>query len=259
MKYRDHVALGGTIFGGLFYLYLIHGVRIVALFFPLVYVLDYHGRFSLIMTAVVSLAFFTGCALPDFDANAYPCGGHRTQSPWHNLLLQLIVYAAVCSSVPAVQDRLHGLIQREPILLAIIYILPAISAGCLAHLLGDFIQGGIGFGLPGLRRGRRKKSKLRSLLMVHRIGFSRFNWTLYTESVAGKAVTFLNIGACFAMWAWLCVMAMVRDVHALYSLAACFLTWLYSFVFYRSCARCLTTSLAFLIAACALYVWYITH
>lgn len=148
MKYRDHISTG-------------------VLFMPCFYLLNKagFGRFvpfvsparGITENFLLCICFFAGLSFPDIDVKHYG-RRHRTRSPLHDIVNIGLFYAL--SAVLALHTGLNiGFC-----------CLNAFACGCLCHLAGDFIQGGV-----GLRR--------------RRIGLTCFSWRVYTETWLGTVFT----------------------------------------------------------------------
>lgn len=170
------------------------------------------------------LPFFSiGCCLPDIDVTWYPEGGHRIRSPLHNLTNILIVYAI---------SVFLCMLPTPKTLALILMMVSALIFGCLAHLAGDIIQGGVGWGI-------RRKVK---------IGFTGFKWNIYSETAKGSAVSIFIALLTGALW-WYVLNrpACLGESAAIYAVTASAVIWLYSVVACRSYARYLTNALTALI------------
>jgi hypothetical protein len=114
----------------------------------------------------------------------------------------------------------------------ILIMAAALIFGCLAHLAGDIIQGGVGWGI-------RRKVK---------IGFTGFKWNIYSETAKGSAVSIFIALLTGALW-WYVLNrpACLGESAAIYAVTASAVIWLYSVVACRSYARYLTNALTALI------------
>lgn len=222
MKYRDHMNLGALIYLP-FLSKAYAGMLPASLEFILPFFRVFRFGGSWVYGAAVYLFFSIGCCLPDIDVTWYPEGGHRIRSPLHNLTNILIVYAI----------SVFLCMLPTPKTLALILIMAAaLIFGCLAHLAGDIIQGGVGWGI-------RRKVK---------IGFTGFKWNIYSETAKGSAVSIFIALLTGALW-WYVLNrpACLGESAAIYAVTASAVIWLYSVVACRSYARYLTNALTALI------------
>lgn len=227
MKYRDHMNLGALIyipFLSKAYLGKLPECFMILLPFFKVFL---HNE-SWIPGAAAYFFFSIGCCLPDIDVSWYPEGGHRIKSPLHNLTNILILYAV---------SVFLCMIPAGSKLLLVFSMISALLFGCLAHLAGDFIQGGVGWGI------KRKK----------KIGFKGFKWDIYINTMKGSSMSIFIAVLTFAVWWWLFNRHACLAGPAAYAVIASAVIWLYSIVACRSYSRYLgnaiTAILLFVLAA----------
>jgi len=222
MKYRDHMNLGALIYLP-FLSKAYAGMLPASLEFILPFFRVFRFGGSWVYGAAVYLFFSIGCCLPDIDVTWYPEGGHRIRSPLHNLTNILIVYAI---------SVFLCMLPTPKTLALILMMVSALIFGCLAHLAGDIIQGGVGWGI-------RRKVK---------IGFTGFKWNIYSETAKGSAVSIFIALLTGALW-WYVLNrpACLGESAAIYAVTASAVIWLYSVVACRSYARYLTNALTALI------------
>lgn len=222
MKYRDHMNLGALIYLP-FLSKAYAGMLPASLEFILPFFRVFRFGGSWVYGAAVYLFFSIGCCLPDIDMAWYPEGGHRIRSPLHNLTNILIVYAI---------SVFLCMLPTPKTLALILMMVSALIFGCLAHLAGDIIQGGVGWGI-------RRKVK---------IGFTGFKWNIYSETAKGSAVSIFIALLTGALW-WYVLNrpACLGESAAIYAVTASAVIWLYSVVACRSYARYLTNALTALI------------
>lgn len=222
MKYRDHMNLGALIYLP-FLSKAYAGMLPASLEFILPFFRVFRFGGSWVYGAAVYLFFSIGCCLPDIDMAWYPEGGHRIRSPLHNLTNILIVYAI---------SVFLCMLPTPKTLALILMMAAALIFGCLAHLAGDIIQGGVGWGI-------RRKVK---------IGFTGFKWNIYSETAKGSAVSIFIALLTGALW-WYVLNrpACLGESAAIYAVTASAVIWLYSVVACRSYARYLTNALTALI------------
>lgn len=222
MKYRDHMNLGALIYLP-FLSKAYTGMLPVSLEFILPFFRVFRFGGSWVYGAAVYFFFSIGCCLPDIDVTWYPEGGHRIRSPLHNLTNILIVYAI---------SVFLCMLPTPKTLALILMMVSALIFGCLAHLAGDIIQGGVGWGI-----GRKKK-----------IGFTGFKWDIYGGTLKGSAVSILIALLAGVLW-WYVLNrpACLGESAAIYAVTASAVIWLYSVVACRSYARYLTNALTALI------------
>lgn len=211
MKYRDHMNLGTLIYAPLLSWTCLGRVPQ-----PLLYLVPFLRsvqNISWYPAVVTYLCFSVGCCLPDADMAWYPDGGHRMKSPAHNMSYMLIIYAAVLAAGLVPEIRKTGVFYSG---------LAAMVFGCLAHLLGDMIQGGVAWGLK-----KRKK----------RLGFSSFRWQVYSETYKGSFLSLGMAAAAFAFWGTLLYRLRFAVSPLSYGVIASACIWIYSIAACRSYHR----------------------
>lgn len=221
MKYRDHMNLGTLIYLPLLskaYLNLLPSS--ILCFVPFLH-MSYSS--SWIPTVLTYFFYSIGCCLPDIDLSWYPDGGHRVKSPMHNMSYMLLLYITilVAGLIPAVKEQVY-----------IYACITALVFGCIAHLCGDMIQGGVGWGFK-----KRKK----------RLGFSSFRWNVYAETYKGSLLSIGMAITAFIYWGLL-----LKDINFAQGSPAegvfiCGIIWLYSVVACRSYHRYLGSALTAII------------
>lgn len=211
MKYRDHMNLGTLI-----YLPFLSKAYLDLLPSYIMYVLPFFKTSHNVSWVPPALTYFfysIGCCLPDIDITWYPDGGHRVKSPLHNMSYMLLLYAILLAIgfIPAVKAQMY----------TYSYV-TALVFGCIAHLCGDMIQGGVGWGFQ-----KRKK----------RLGFSSFRWQVYAETYKGSLVSIgMALGA-FIYWGLLLGRMNFAYGGPAQGAFACGMIWLYSIVACRSYHR----------------------
>lgn len=218
MKYRDHMNLGALIYLP-FLSKAYAGMLPASLEFILPFFRVFRFGGSWVYGAAVYLFFSIGCCLPDIDMAWYPEGGHRIRSPLHNLTNILIVYAI---------SVFLCMLPTPKTLALILMMVSALIFGCLAHLAGDIIQGGVGWGI-------RRKIK---------IGFTGFKWNIYSETAKGSAVSIFIALLTGALWWYILNRpACLGGFDSSYAIAASAIIWLYSVVACRSYAKYLSNAM----------------
>lgn len=211
MKYRDHMNLGTLIYLP-FFSWTCLG-RVPQPLFYLAPFLRSVQNISWYPAAVTYLCFSMGCCLPDVDMAWYPDGGHRMRSPMHNMSYMLIAYVAVLAAGLMPEVSKSGMLYSG---------ISAVTFGCLAHLLGDTIQGGVAWGLK-----KRKK----------RIGFSSFRWQVYSETYKGSFLSLAMAVTAFAAWGALLYKLRFMVDALSYGAMASACIWIYSIAACRSYHR----------------------
>lgn len=245
MKYRDHISLGGAIFAAAFYAYSVKKTAAVGVILPAVKIISNSSASAMSTGIVLATAFFIGCVLPDIDSPYYPNGGHRIQSPLHNITNWLI---AACVSLTLASFAISVLsvkIARFPAILPAIYFIPTVCEGCIAHLFGDILQGGVGFGY-----GKNKK----------KIGFKNFTWYKYDGTLKGGIISMSLFVAAVALWFLSFNSAAVQSAKNLSGpLLGSVGAWMVSFMYYRSYRRFLSAALCMGAAVACLFFIYISR
>lgn len=153
------------------------------------------------------------------------------KSPAHNMSYMLIVYTAVLASGFVPEVRHSGMLYAG---------ISAMVFGCLAHLLGDMVQGGVAWGLK-----KRKK----------RIGFSSFRWQVYSETYKGSFLSLAMAVLAFTLWGAI-LYGLRFDINTFsYGVIASACIWIYSIAACRSYHRYIGQAVTAigLIAAAYLY------